>query len=130
MPRETFQCPHPCGEPLLTQAFTGGRPTLAGSFGSVSYGVTAPLLWVLLCQNFVCALKDWNPCFPQSSGRPVVKPHWPSRPDYWGFSVLLSDCQASQASQQWGSEPSQYCENFFGIIVLQSVDHPPGMCGI
>ena len=90
MPRETFQCPHPCGEPLLTQAFTGGCPTLASSFGSVSYGVPAPLLWVLLCQNFVCALKDWNPCFPQSSGRPVVKPHWPSRPDYWGFSVLLS----------------------------------------
>ena len=24
MPRGTFQCPHPCGEPLLTHVSTGG----------------------------------------------------------------------------------------------------------
>ena len=29
-------------------------------------------------------------------------------------------------SLRWGSEPSQKWENFFGIIVLQSVGHPPG----
>ena len=27
----------------------------------------------------------------------------------------------------WDSKPSQQCENFFGIIVLQSVAHPLGM---
>ena len=30
----------------------------------------------------------------------------------------------------WGLEPSQWCENFFGIIFLQSVGHPPGGYGI
>ena len=48
MPRETFQCPHPCGEPLPTQAFIGGPLTLTGCFGSVSCWVTVPLLWVLV----------------------------------------------------------------------------------
>ena len=46
------QCPHPCGELFLTHASTGGTPTLAASFGSVSCGVTAPLLWVLVCIRF------------------------------------------------------------------------------
>ena len=32
-------------------------------------------------------------------------------------------------SLMWGSEPSQQCENFFGIIVLQSVGHPPSGYG-
>ena len=27
----------------------------------------------------------------------------------------------------WGLEPSQQCENFFGIIVLQFVGHPTGI---
>ena len=52
MPREIFQCPCPCGDPLQTHASTGGPPTLAGSFGSVSCGVTAPLFWVLVCAKF------------------------------------------------------------------------------
>ena len=43
-----FQCPRPCGEPLPTHTSTGAPPTLAGSFGSVSCVVTAPLLWVLV----------------------------------------------------------------------------------
>ena len=40
------QCPHPCGEPLLSHTSTGGPSTLAGSFGSVPCGITAPFLWV------------------------------------------------------------------------------------
>ena len=42
-------------------------------------------------QNFVCTFQDWSLCFPQSSGRPVIIPCWPSRPDSWGFSVPLTD---------------------------------------
>ena len=38
-------------------------------------------LWVLCVQRCVCVLQDWSLCFPQSSGRPVIKPHWPSRLD-------------------------------------------------
>ena len=33
-------------------------------------------------------------------------------------------------SLTWGSEPSQYCRNFFGIIVLQFVGHPTNAYGI
>ena len=36
--------PQPRGEPLPVHASTGDPPTLAGSFGSVSCGVTAPFL--------------------------------------------------------------------------------------
>ena len=56
-PRGTFRdccCQHPCpcGEPLLTHASTAGPPTLAGGLGSVSCGVTAPFLWVLVHATF------------------------------------------------------------------------------
>ena len=56
MPRSTsenFCCQCPCGEPQPSPASAGDPPTLAGRSGSVSYGVTAPSLWVpmhtLLC---------------------------------------------------------------------------------
>ena len=53
-----FQCPRPCGEPLPTHTSTGAPPTLAGSFGSVSCVVTAPLLWVLVWTKF-CLCPPW-----------------------------------------------------------------------
>ena len=35
-------------------------------------------------------------------------------------------CQIPRlGSLMWGSEPSQQWENFFGIIILQFVGHPP-----
>ena len=34
----------PCGEPLPTHASTGDPPALAGGFGSVSSGVSAPFI--------------------------------------------------------------------------------------
>ena len=40
--------PCPCAEPLPTHAYTGDSPKLAGGFASVSCGVTAPSLWVLV----------------------------------------------------------------------------------
>ena len=72
----------------------GGPPTLAGSFGSVSCGVTALFLWVLVQAIFCCALQDWNLCFSQSSWSPVIKTHWPLQQISWGFPVPLSDPQA------------------------------------
>ena len=67
MPRGTFQCPCPFGE--LTQASTGGLPTLAGSFGSVSYGITAPFLWVLVHAMFCFfSLQDWSLYFQYGYG--------------------------------------------------------------
>ena len=52
MPKGNFQCPCPCGEPLPTHTSTGDPPELAGSFESISCGVTAPLLWVLVRAKF------------------------------------------------------------------------------
>ena len=45
-----------------------------------------------------------------------------------GDSVPLSDPQAGKPDG--GSEPSQQWENFFGIIVLQFMGHPPSRYGI
>ena len=50
MLRGTFQWPCPCGEPL--PALTGAPPTLAGSSGWVSCGVTAPPFCVLMHTKF------------------------------------------------------------------------------
>ena len=76
------QCPCPCGEPLLTLTFSGNTPTLAGSFGSVSFGVAAPFLLVLITAQFwLCPPK------PESLFPPVLwksyyqKLCWPSRSD-------------------------------------------------
>ena len=122
MPRATFQCPRP-------HASTGSPATLAGSFGSVSCGVTAPLLWVLVSVNFCL-------CPPRLEFLlPLIL--WKS---YNQIPLALKDilsgdsqslCQISRlGSLMWGSETSQQCENFFGITVLQSVGHPPGEYGI
>ena len=40
------------GEPLVLHASDGDPPTLAGRFGSVSCGVTAPFSWVLVHARF------------------------------------------------------------------------------
>ena len=32
-------------------------------------------------------------CMPSYSGIPVIKPHWPSKPDAQGLSLLLPDPQ-------------------------------------
>ena len=53
LPRQLSPVPQPCGEPLLTHASTRDPPTLAGSFGSVSCGVTALFLQVLV-RGFLC----------------------------------------------------------------------------
>ena len=81
MPRGNFQCPHPCDELLPTHASTGGPLTLGGSFGSVSYGIFASLLWVLVHAKFCLCPPRLAFLFPQSFGRYIIKSCWPSRPD-------------------------------------------------
>ena len=66
-PRGTFPdfcCPHPCDEPLLNHTSTGDPPTPADSFGSVSCGVTAPFLWVLLHARFYLCPPRLESLFP------------------------------------------------------------------
>ena len=88
MPRGTFQCPHPCSEPLLTHTSTGGPLTPAASIASVFCRVAAPLFWVLVRAKFCLCLQDWNLCFPQSSGRCIIKSD-PQGQIPWGFPVPL-----------------------------------------
>ena len=88
-PRETFpDCCYqdhcPWAEPLLNHASTGDPPTPAGSFGSVSCGVTAPFLWVVACKILFVPSKT-GVCFPQPCGSLVIKSHWPSRSDSLGI---------------------------------------------
>ena len=69
MPRGTFpdcccQCLHPCGEPLQTQSSIGDPPTLAGSFSSVSCGVTFPFPWVLVHARFCLCPPRLESLFP------------------------------------------------------------------
>ena len=128
LPRQLLPVTPSLGESLPTHSSTGDPPTLAGSFGSVSCGVTAPFLWVFVCCGFVFAFQDW------SFFSPVL---WKS---YNQIPLALKvrvpgDSQSlcwvpSLRSLIWGSEPSQQWENFFGVIVLQLVGHSPNGCGI
>ena len=52
-------------------------------------------------QNFVCAFQDWSLCFPQSSGRPVMIPCWPSRPDSLGIHSPFVE-SPRLGSTEWG----------------------------
>ena len=135
MPRGIFldcccQCPCPCGEPLSTHTSRWDPPTLAGSFGSVSCGVTcwvtvscevtAP--WLLL----VCAsaLQDWCLCFPQSCRSPVVKSHWPSRSDSLG---IPSPFVGSPGWEAWYGVQNLHNSGRTSLVLLFSslwVTHP------
>ena len=79
-------------------------------------------------QGFVCAPQDWGFCFSQSCGNLLIRSCWPSRSDSLGMPS--SFVRSSRlGSLTWGSEPSHQ-ENFFGVIVLQFVGHPPDGYGI
>ena len=78
-------------------------------------------------QGFVCALQDWGPCFSQWKSCSQILLAFKVR--FPGDSQTLYQVPRLR-SLVWGSEPSQQWENFFGIIVLQFVSHPPGGYGI
>ena len=97
MPRGPFQykllpVPHPHGKPLTTHTSTGDPPTLAGSFGSVSCGVTAPFPWVLECTTSQSGVS----ASPPSCGSLVIKPTGLQGQIPWRFPVPLLDPQAGK----------------------------------
>ena len=80
-------------------------------------------------QNFVCALKDQHLCFLPVLWKTCNQILLALKAKFPGDSQSL--CQIPRlGSLMWGSEPSQHCKNFFGIIVFQSVGHLPGGYGI
>ena len=123
LPGLLLSVPCPCGRPLLTHVSAGDPQTITGRSGLVFCGghCSLPLgpdmhkiLFVpprVSVSSSPMEVLLWNPANLQSQIP-------------WGFPVSWPDLQAG--SLMWGLEPSQQCENFFGIIVLQSVSCPPG----
>ena len=98
----------------------GDPPTLADRSGSVSYGVTAPSPWVLMCTLLcVCPQRVKSPFSPVLSKSchqiPLAFKVW-----FGGNSS--SCCQIPRlGSLMWCSEPSLQWVDFCGISVLQFV---------
>ena len=123
--RGCCQCPHPCGEPLLTHTSAGDPLTLAGRSGSVSYGVTAPFPWVLVHTRFcLCPLRV---------GALIPPGLWKSYNEIpLAFKIIFPEdfqslCQIPMlGSLTWGLEPTQQWENFYGLTVFQFVSCPCG----
>ena len=102
----------------MTHASSRDSWKFTGKSDSVSCGDTAPFSWLLVHAGFVCAL--------QESVSPVL----------WKFCnqiPLASKGKFPEGSQSlcrtprlgnvfWVLELSYQCENFFGKIVLQSLD--------
>ena len=117
-----YQCPWPLSRPLSIHTSARDSQTLTGKSGSVFYGVNAPFSWVLVCTRFCF-------CPSRTSFPPVL---W----KYCNQILLTFKVTFSGDSQPlcwiprlgsllWGLEILQQCEIFFGVIVLQFVDHPP-----
>ena len=120
-------CPH--SELLPPPASSGDPPTLAGRSGSVSYGVTAPSPWVLMC-TLVCV------CPPrvESLFLPVLSRscnQFPLAFKVWFSGNSFSWCWTPRlGSLTWGSEASLQWVGFCGTSVLQFVSHLPSGYGI
>ena len=116
--------PCPCGESQLPHTSTGDTPTLAGSFASVSYGVTAPFLWVFVHTEFCLCSSRLDSLFPLVLWKSCNQIQLAFRVRFSGDSF---SCWTPRLRRwMWGSDPSQQWEHFFYIIVLQFVVHPPG----
>ena len=61
---------------------SGGQST--GTSATLSFEVPALFLGSWCIQDLLCALQEWSFCFPQSCGIPIIKLHWPSKPDFLG----------------------------------------------
>ena len=123
------QCPCPCSEPQPPPTSAGDPPILAVRSGSVSYGVTAPSPWVLICTLLCVCPPRVESLFP-----PVLSKSCNQIP--LAFKVWFSENSSSHCrvprlgSLKWGSEPSLQWVDFCGISVLQFVSHPPSGYGI
>ena len=124
-----YQCPCPCHEHLPTQASTGDPPTAAGSFTSVSSGVTAPFPWVMVCARFCLCPPRVESLFPLVLWKCYNQSPLAFKVRFPGDPQLLYQIPRL-GSLMWGSELSQQWENFLSITVLQFVGCPTGGYGI
>ena len=78
-------------------------------------------------QGFVCALQDWNLCFPQSCGSLVIKSPWTLRSDSLG---IPSPFVRSPGWEVWGRVPNLHNSGKTSLVLLFSrlwVTHSVGM---
>ena len=115
MKQSCFQ-PHPRGESLPTHASTGDPPTLAGSSGSVSCGVTAPFLSLGACKVLFVPSKTGD-CFSPSCGRLLIKSCWPSRSDSLG---MASSFVRSPGWEAWHGVQNLHSSRRTALILLFS----------
>ena len=118
------------GDPLLTHGSTEDpAPNTAARSGSVSWGVTAPFSWVMVCTRFCLCPPKVEFLFPPSYGNPTAKSCWPSKSDTLG---IPNPYASSPSWKAWhgSSEPSLEGENLFGAMVLQFVGCPSSGYGI
>ena len=88
------QCPRPHGRPLSTQSVAKDSQAHTGKSGSVYWGLTAPLSWVLVHTSLCLCFS--RVCFPSP-----VEVLWSNPFDLqsqlsWGFLVPLSDPQVGK----------------------------------
>ena len=80
-----------------------------------------------LLLSSACALQDWS-LFPPVLWKPWNQILLALSTRFPGDSISLSDLQAWKPDMVFRTFTTD--ENFFCIIVLQSVGHPPGRCEI
>ena len=97
----------------------GDTPALAGSFGSVSCGVSAAFLWALMHARFCLCSSRVESLFPPVLWKSYNQILLDLKVRFLGDSQFLCWIPMLR-SLTWGSEPSQH----FGIIVLQFVGCP------
>ena len=119
--------------PVVSHGFptasAGDPPTLASRSGSVSYGVTAPSPWVLMCTLLCVCPPRVESLFPLDLSKSCNQIPLTFKVCFSGNSS--SHCQTPRlGSLMLDSEPSLQWVDFCGIIVLQFVSHPPSGYGI
>ena len=126
--------PRSCGEPLLTHASMGDPPTPAGNRFSLLWGHCSSPVGAKKKKKVVFALQDWSLCFPQSTGRLIIKSQWPPRPyslgvpssfvrspvweDWCGIQNLHNSMRTSLVllfSSLWVTQPEGMR---FGLVVI------------
>ena len=125
-PDSCCQCPHACGEPLPTQSSTGDPPTLACSFGSVSCGVTAPFLWIMVHARFCLCPPRLESLFPPFLCKSCDQILLGLGQIPWGSPVPLS---VPQTGETWCGVPNLHNSARTSLVLFSSlwVTHPVGM---
>ena len=128
LPRELLLVPCPCGELLQTHTSTGDPFTLADSFASVSCGVSALFLWVLVHTVLFVPFKTGASVSPSPAEVLKSNPNGLQGQIPWGLPVSLSGPQVGEPDMGFwtfttvGELLWHYCSLVCGLHTLQLWD--------